>query len=186
MCNLPDGGQWHFIVKRMPGGAGTATLFDQLGPGATVTIDGPYGRAYLRTDSARDIVCIAGGSGLSPVLAVARGMARTPSLANARLHFFYGGRGPRDICGEAQLAELPGYGERIRYYPAISMPELDVDRAWAGDVGFIHDVVARALGARLPEHEIYFAGPPAMAQAVQRMLIQHRVPLSQMHFDSFY
>jgi toluene monooxygenase electron transfer component len=186
MCNLPDDGAWHFAVKRVPGGAGTTALFDALSIGDAVTIDGAYGRAYLRTDSPRDIVCIAGGSGLSPMIAVARAMAREPALAHARLHFFYGGRGPRDICGESLLAELPGYGERIRYYAAISMPELDPERTWRGEVGYVHELAARTLGARLAGHEVYFAGPPAMAHAVQVMLLAHEVPPSQMHFDSFY
>jgi len=84
------------------------------------------------------------------------------------------------------LAELPGWGDRIRFYPAISMPELDVDGRWRGETGFVHEVVARTLGANLVHHEIYFAGPPVMAQAVQRMLLQHRVPLGQIHFDAFY
>ena len=35
-------------------------------------------------------------------------------------------------------------------------------------------------------YAIYFAGPPPMTQAVQRTLIQHKVPLAQMHFDPFF
>jgi len=186
MCNLPADGAWHFVIKRLPGGAGTGALFDTVAAGDSIDVDGPYGRAYLRTDSPRDIVCIAGGSGLSPVIAIARAMAREPRLASTKLHFFYGGRAPRDICGDAMLAELPGWGDRIRFYPAISMPELDVDGRWRGETGFVHEVVARTLGANLVHHEIYFAGPPVMAQAVQRMLLQHRVPLGQIHFDAFY
>jgi toluene monooxygenase electron transfer component len=42
------------------------------------------------------------------------------------------------------------------------------------------------LGSKLPEHEIYFAGPPAMAQAVQRMLFNEKVPGGQVHYDAFY
>jgi toluene monooxygenase electron transfer component len=38
----------------------------------------------------------------------------------------------------------------------------------------------------LPEHETYFAGPPAMAQAVQRMLFDEKVPGAQVHYDAFY
>ncbi len=37
-----------FQVRRVPGGHGSAHLFDQLAPGAQVEIDGPYGMAYLR------------------------------------------------------------------------------------------------------------------------------------------
>lgn len=188
MANVPDGtGDWHFHVKRVPGGRGTGTLFDAVHVGEEVDFDGPYGQAYLRTTSPRDIVCIAGGSGLSPVMSITRAVARTPELAGRKVHFFFGGRGPRDICGEEMLSELPGYGERFLYYPAISMPELDTDGEWKGRVGFVHEYAQEVLGKEnLPQYEFYFAGPPAMATAVQRMLIQAKVPFSQIHFDSFY
>ncbi len=187
MANVPDqGGEWHFHVKRVQGGRCTATLFDVLRAGEEIELDGPYGQAYLRADSPRDIVCIAGGSGLSPVMSIARAVAREPGLSERTLHFFYGGRAPRDICGEEMLRELPGYGERIRYYPAISSPELDTQGAWKGRVGFIHEYAHEMLGERLAEYEYYFAGPPAMATAVQRMLVRAKVPLNQIHFDRFF
>jgi toluene monooxygenase electron transfer component len=187
MSNISRGdGRWDFQIKKVPGGAGTTALFERIEPGTRVRIDGPYGMAYLRTDAPRDIVCIAGGSGLAPVLSIARGMANDPSMASRKLHFFYGGRRPEDICGEDMLSELPGFGERIFYHPIISMPESQDPGYWAGKVGFVHDLALETIGKSLAEHEIYFAGPPAMAQAVQRMLMQEKVPPAQIHYDAFY
>jgi toluene monooxygenase electron transfer component len=60
-------------VRRVPGGQGSAHLFDHLKPGDSVEIDGPYGMAYLRENIERDILCIAGGSGLAPMISIARG-----------------------------------------------------------------------------------------------------------------
>ena len=186
MCNIAqDGATWHFQVRRVPGGQGGAVLFDGLRTGDTVAFDGPYGLAYLRTDNERDIVCIAGGSGLAPMISIARGMAANPALASRKLHFFYGGRTARDICGGDMLAELPGFGERIFWHPVISMPEVD-GHQWNGPTGFVHQLAGDTLGAALREHEIYFAGPPAMAQAVQRMLYEAGVPAAQVHYDAFY
>jgi toluene monooxygenase electron transfer component len=42
------------------------------------------------------------------------------------------------------------------------------------------------FGTRLPQFEVYFAGPPAMATAVQAMLLAAKVPPGQIHFDQFY
>ena len=68
-------------------------------------LDGPYGMAYLREDAPRDMVCIAGGSGLSPMISIARAFAaKRRRSASGRLHFVYGGRRARDICGEPILA----------------------------------------------------------------------------------
>ena len=186
MSNCPDGADWQFQIKRTPQGQATTQLFDRLENGQRVALDGPYGVAYLREDSPRDIVCIAGGSGIAPVLSIARSAMRNAGLAERALHFFYGGRGPDDICGEAELRELPGYGERLHFYPTISMPELDTEKKWQGHVGLAHEHVLRVLDAPPATYEYYFAGPPPMTQAVQRLLIQNKVPFAQIHFDQFF
>jgi toluene monooxygenase electron transfer component len=98
----------------------------------------------------------------------------------------YGGRAARDICGEPMLRCLPGFGERIFYHPAISMPEADPETTWTGRVGFVHAVAQEMHGENLSNFEIYFAGPPAMADAVQQMLVAMKVPQGQVHFDQFY
>jgi toluene monooxygenase electron transfer component len=179
-------GEWHFHIKNMPGGAGSRALFTGgITAGDAVEMDGPYGLAFLR-ETPRDIVCIAGGSGLSPMISIARGVAADARFAGRRLYFFYGGREPRDICGEEMLRDLPGFGARLSYHAAIS--ESSVAAAdWPGPRGFVHELAAETLAGELAEYEFYFAGPPAMAEAVQRMLMrEHKVPFDQLHFDRFF
>lgn len=187
MANLAnESGDWQFQIKNMPGGAGSQALFGgELTSGSEIELDGPYGLAYLR-QSLRDIVCIAGGSGLSPMISIARGVAADAGFAERRLHFFFGGRQPRDICGEDMLRELPGYAARMTYHASISNPDL-TDSSWTGPTGFVHELAAETLEGALADYEFYFAGPPVMAEAVQRMLmIGHKVPFDQLHFDRFF
>ena len=186
MSNTAGSTRWQFQIKRVPEGRATPVLFDRLAMGSEVPIDGPYGHAYLRPDAPRDVVCIAGGSGIAPMLSIARGMAETPALSSRRLHLFYGGRLPADICGEDTLRALPALRGRYTYTPVISSPDEDASRGWAGRTGFVHDAVAEIVGDALRDREVYFAGPPAMTLAVQRMLMQAKVPMSQMHFDQFF
>ena len=179
---LDDGGRtWHFQVRRVPGGAGSAALFG-LQPGAAVAIDGPYGMAWLRRDSPRDILCLAGGSGLAPMISIARGAMADPRLAQRRLHFLYGGRSASDLCGRDMLERLPGYGQRLTWQGFVS----HADDGGAHEVAFVHEAALRLHGPQLKDMEIYFAGPPAMATAVQAMLLQAGVPPEQQHFDQFY
>lgn len=187
MSNVDTGnGEWQFVVKRMPGGVGTAAMFD-LPVGAGIDMDGPYGLAYLRPESPRDLILVGGGSGLAPVLSLARGAVREPALAGRKIHVFYGARTRRDLCGEAEIRALPGYGERLFFTAVLSEPQADAPAdAWTGPTGFVHEHVRQFVGERWPEFEYYFAGPPLMAQAVQQMLIEKRVPYPQVHFDSFY
>lgn len=185
MSHLPNAqGIWQFIVRRVPGGAATGALFDRLQPGDTVTLDGPYGLAGLRP-LARDIVCVAGGSGLAPMLSIARAAAPLLAAAGRRLHFFYGARTVADRAAQRLLADLPGFGERLLCHEMISHPQ--PGEAWAGATGWVHDALDAALGERLAEHELYFAGPPPMAQAVLDLAMLHRgVPFTQLHWDRFF
>lgn len=184
MSNVAGSARWQFQIKRVPGGQATGVLFDQLTLGAEITLDGPFGHAYLREGAARDVVCIAGGSGIAPMLSIARGMAESTSLKGRRLFFFYGGRTPDDICGEDTLRALPQLQERLIYLPVVS--DAVQAGAWSGRTGFVHDVVAATVSNKLPDFEFYFAGPPPMTLAVQQMLMQAKVPMSQMHFDQFF
>jgi toluene monooxygenase electron transfer component len=173
---------WHFQVRKVPGGAGSAALFG-LPLGAPVALDGPYGMAWLRRDAPRDILCLAGGSGLAPMISIARGAMLEPQLAQRQLHFIYGGRTVADLCGQDLLAELPGFGQRLHWQGFVSTPQPEGSTQ---PVAFVHEAALQQHGERLREMEVYFAGPPAMAGAVQRMLLDAGVPPEQQHFDQFY
>lgn len=185
MSNTANAGrEWHFIVRRVPGGQGSGALFDRIRAGDRIGLDGPYGQAYLRQDSPRNVVCIAGGSGLAPMLSVARGMHDAGMLAGRSLDFFFGGRGPADIAGRQEVESLGNQGD-VRFHPAISHPQPG-DPPWEGYVGWIHEHMAEVLGERLAASEFYFAGPAPMAEAVLAMLVQAGVPASQMHYDRYF
>jgi toluene monooxygenase electron transfer component len=180
-------GEWHFQVRLVPGGKASETLFNQLKSGDEIELDGPYGIAYLRNESARDIVCVAGGSGLAPMISIARGASQAGLLKNRKLHFFYGARTPRDVCGEKILHELPELGGSMHYHAVVSQTDGDAQAAWSGETGFVHDLVRRTLGSEMANYEFYFAGPPPMTQAIQEMLmLEHKVPFEQVHFDRYF
>lgn len=179
MSNLGAEGVWRFMVKRAAAGAATGWLWEAE-PGAEATLDGPYGSAYLRPDSPRDIVLLAGGSGLSPMVSIARGAAAAGLLESRKLRLFYGGRRMADLV-EAGVCG-PKVAGRIVFAAALSEPEA----AWTGHRGFLPAVVRAEMGEALAECEVYFAGPAAMGEAVQRMAHEAGVPRDQLHFDEFY
>jgi toluene monooxygenase electron transfer component len=186
MCNVGGSpGFWDFQIKKVPGGAATSALFGEIKLGLECAITGPYGRGYFRGFRGRDIVLIAGGSGLSPMVSVARAIdAASGSRSTEKVSFFYGGRAAHDIAGEQFLSGMSGYGDWITYEAALS----DVSDASAGSVfeGFVHDLAKQRLGERLKEVDLYFAGPPLMAGAVEQEIVRHyRVPSDQVFYDRF-
>ena len=186
MCNIGGGdGVWDFQIKRVPGGAATTALFDDAKVGLECDIIGPYGRGYFRGFRGRDIVLIAGGSGLSPMVSVARAIeAASSARTTEQVSFYYGGRAAEDIAGEQFLSVMPGYGDWISYEVALT------DKSGTDDSrifqGFVHELAKQRLDERLNEVDLYFAGPPLMAGAVEQEIVRHyRVPSDQVFYDRY-
>ena len=172
-------------VRRTPEGIGSKTLFE-LTTGSDIELDGPYGMAYLREDSSRDILCLAGGSGLAPMLSVARGAMRSASLQNTRVHFLYGGRTAADICGRALLEQTENWRTRGSYQAVVSANGAEQALPEGYLAGFLHEAAERLFGDALSTMEIYFAGPAVMAQAILKLLVERKVNMDHVHFDQFY
>ncbi|WP_409332316.1 2Fe-2S iron-sulfur cluster-binding protein [Trujillonella humicola] len=183
MANLPGTTRWDFHVKRVPGGTLSNRIAD-LAVGDPVRVDGPYGLAHFRS-TGRDVVCIAGGSGLAPAVSVARALAAAPDAHARRLLFFYGGRTAADLCAEAFVDECRPALKEVEFHQALSAADDDV--GWTGGRGFVHDLVAATSLPDLDDLDFYVAGPPPMTDAVVRLLvIGMQVPTSRVHYDRFF
>lgn len=187
MSNLPNAdGLWSFIVKRVPGGQATKVLAEDLQIGDRIEVDGPYGMSYLKPDEARDIVCIGGGSGISPLKSICSAAARDPLRRDRKIYLFYGARTPSDICIDQAFGDDALVHERIEVIPAIS--DAAAAGSWHGEQGFIHEVARRWLegAGDAKSYDYYFCGPPQMIDAVNGLLqLDLRVPAAQLHADRF-
>lgn len=188
MANLPnDEGEWRLVIKHKPGGACTDYLFSRLRAGNAVELAGPYGLAYLRDGVGRDLVGIAGGSGLSPILSVVRKALGEAPGSNRQVHLFFGGRRPADIVDPNSFADIRERADgRLHFYPAISEPAEASADPWDGDRGFIHEIVAQRAPHSVRQCEIFVAGPPPMIRETLSMLSSLGVPREQVHFDNFF
>ena len=179
LANIANGaGEWHFQIRRVPGGAMTGLLFDD--PPRTVDIDGPYGLAHLRP-GARDLVCVAGGSGLAPMVSIARGIAADPNDGRC-VHFIHAGRSAADLPGAGWAKALTGLGNRLDYRPVVSGDEC------AGlPRGFAHEALDAFAAGRFDDFDYYCAGPPPMMQALENLLlVEQGLPASRLRFDRFF
>lgn len=113
-------------------------------------------------------------------------------LQARQIHFLYGARQVRDLCAEELLKEASGLvhgtqgAHRVHYTSVLSNhPENEALPAGC-QTGFVHEVLEKMHGEQLGNFEIYFAGPPLMAQAMIKLLVAQKAPMSQVHFDQFY
>lgn len=187
MANLPNPeGIWNFVIKEVPGGAASTSLAHDLQIDDIIDLDGPFGMAYFKAESPRDIVCIAGGSGLSPILSILRAALQDPESRDKKIHFFYGARTVEGLCLEYLRNSDLQIDDRVTFTPVLS--EAAPDDQWPGAISYVHEAVKGWLGEiEDPKaFEYYLCGPPLMADAVQNLLIlDHALPSSQLHYDRF-
>ena len=182
MSNLPnEDGHLEFIVRNVPGGSRSGR-FSNAGQETTFTIDGPFGNAYLRDEHVAEIICIAGGSGLAPMLSVMRAAVER----GIRVHFFYGGRRPRDLNCMADLQAAPEFSRLVHVHAAVSAPE-EEDATWHGDRLMLPDLVRREIGRGMQLGTCYAAGAPALITALEALLVnEHGLPPDRLYYDRFF
>ena len=167
-----------FIVKEKPGGHASRYLFDKLAQGDAVSLEGPYGRAYLRIPLEREIVCVAGGSGLAPMLSVAEAAIADPDTPAVRL--FFGANTAEELFMVDEMQALAATHDRFFLTLAVR------DGAPGAATGLVGDVALAAM-EELDECDFYMAGPPGLIDALLRPVMRcGKVRPERIFFDRFY
>lgn len=151
--------------------------------GTAARIDGPNGEMTLHADPARPAAFLAGGIGITPFLSMVRhaAVARLPH----RIYLFYSNRRPEDAAFLDELQKTQQANPNYRLIASMAEPGKS-SRPWSGETGFIRrDMLERHLpGLAGPIY--YFAGPPAMTMAMQKMLEELGVTEDAMRSEEFY
>ena len=179
MAGLTTDGELEFHVRLVPDGRVTGYIASNLKVGDAVRVSGPLGSAYLRRKHEGPMLCVAGGTGLAPILSIIRG-AVAEGMANP-IHLYFGVRSPRDIYGLSWLQHLQ------REHPAL---HLHVVVASAGDASAHRlGLVTDAIEADLPELQdwrAYLCGSPPMVEAATVLAKRLGLAPERIHADAFY
>lgn len=166
------------FIRHVPGGAFTDPLFAGETKGYAFELDGPHGQFYLRGGQG-PILCIAGGSGLAPIISLLQDAAKKRTRRDCVL--LYGGRAARDIYCEKEIAAIrSSWTAGFDFWPILSETPENGMRS-----GFVTEHIAAALERLGPDAEAYMCGPPPMIDAAIAELGRQGVPLSAIHYDKF-
>ncbi|UCB44326.1 MAG: 2Fe-2S iron-sulfur cluster binding domain-containing protein [Spirochaetota bacterium] len=166
-------------IRLVPNGICTTYVFDHLKVGDSITINGPYGEFFLR-ESQRDIVFIAGGSGMAPIKSILHDMQEKSISRNAT--YFFGARSVRDLFLVDEMKGLEKALSNFRFVPALSEP-LEEDN-WKGETGLITEVLDRHLKSG-ENTEAYLCGSPGMIDASVKALTANGIPEELIYYDKF-
>lgn len=165
-------------IKRVGDGAGSNYMCD-LQPGDEVTASGPYGNMQLRRRN-KDIIFIAGGSGMAPIKSLIEELFSEPYAKDA--WFFYGARTSKDLYLTDEWLKLAEKYPNFHFIPALS--NLDPADEWNGETGFIADVIARTL-ENMANADAYLCGPPIMIETSCDALSKAGVRGADIAYDEF-
>ena len=179
MAGLSTDGLFEFHVRQVPDGRVTGYIFNELKVGQSVKVSGPLGSAYLRRKHDGPVLCVAGGTGLAPILSIVRG-AITEGMTNP-IHLYFGVRSPRDVYGFSWLQSLQ------RDYPQL---RAHVVVASGGDptrqrCGLVTDAIEHDHGD-LTGWRAYLCGSPPMVEAATVVARRKGIAAEHIHADAFY
>jgi len=155
-----------------------------LKPGDKVMISGPYGEFHIKPTN-REMMFIGGGAGMAPMRSHIFDQFNTQKTKR-KATFWYGARSKREIFYEEHFEEIEKHFPNFKFTIALSEPKPEDN--WTGKVGFIHKVIFDEYLSKqeAPEDiEYYLCGPPAMNNAIQKMLYDLGVPSEMIAFDDF-
>jgi NAD(P)H-flavin reductase len=190
-------GKLEFHVRTVPGGWMSSAIVGETKPGDMWQIDEPAGAMRI-DESGRDVVMVAGGTGLAPMRALVVDLLHrvaTTDYRPPRVYLFVGGRSPRDLYASDMLFMLAQHLPFLTVVPVVErLDDPPWPDEWHGhasvDVGLstadmlegtLADVLA-SHGAFL-EHQVLVCGSPAMTRRTIAALTETGTPFDAISHD---
>ncbi len=168
-------------VRHVPGGLFTDTVFSTLKARDILRLKGPLGSFFIREDSDKPMIFIAGGTGFAPIKAMLE--HAFAEHTDREMVLYWGVRALKDLY----MAELPRQWQaeqpNFSFIPVLSNPQ-PVDH-WQGRTGFVHEAVLADF-ADLSGYQVYACGAPVMVDSAREAFTRTRgLPEDEFFADSF-
>lgn len=169
--------QLQFLIRLLPDGVMSNYIRQRCLVGDSIELEAPLGAFYLRQIS-RPLLLVAGGTGLSALLAMLEQIVEQG--CQQPVHLYYGVRQSADLC---ELARIQALGERLpafRFTPVIS----DADPDWPGKRGYITEHLDSSE-LRDSDSDLYVCGPPPMVDSIRIWLQEQQLNRVQLYYERF-
>ena len=188
-CHIPDAGGLWVGVREEPGGRFSGWLNREAKPDDTVELMTPDGRFTLTPDAdgpSRNILCVAAGSGITPVLSILEALLLSEPQSTATL--IYANRDTAHIMFRDAIQDLKDrYLSRFRPFHILSREPSDVELL-TGRLDARKCKAFFCLSGAVPARtydRAYLCGPEAMMDLVAAALTEHGLGASDIHRELF-
>lgn len=176
-----DGAPLELHIRHYPGGNFSRYVFEELKPKTILRIEGPLGTFFLREDSDKPVVFMAGGTGIAPIKGIIEHALAQHTLRPMVL--YWGVRSLHDLYLAEQLGRLQASHANFSFIPVLSEP-LPTDN-WHGRSGLVHEAILHDFDD-LSGYQVYACGAPVMVEAGKRSFTaQRKLPEAEFFSDPF-
>ena len=181
LANAPHHDRYLELHMRLvPGGQFTQYVFNEMQEKTILRIEGPFGTFFLREDSARPVILVAGGTGFAPVKGIVEhalqlGLKRPMTL-------YWGARTQDELYLDALPRQWQEENPWFRYIPVLS--ESTAGDAWQGRTGLVHQAVLEDH-PDMQAYQVYCCGAPQMVEVAHRDFQGHGLPEEEFFSDAF-
>ncbi|MDE2441072.1 MAG: CDP-6-deoxy-delta-3,4-glucoseen reductase [Betaproteobacteria bacterium] len=181
LANAPhDDALLQLHIRHVPGGLFTEQVFSTMKVRDILRFNGPHGSFYLREDSPKPMILLAGGTGFAPIKAIVEHAIAENCLRP--MFVYWGAKTLVDLYQNALPEKWAAAHANIRYIPVLSEPT--VGDAWKGRTGFVHQAVLADF-QDLSGYQVYACGAPVMIEAAQRDFMTQGLPAEEFFADAF-
>lgn len=179
----PAGAPLRIGVREVPGGMFSQWLVHAVRPGDVVEVAPPTGSFRADPAAGGRHLCIAAGSGITPMLSIATSVLATPG---SRVTLLYGNRTTSTVMFAEELADLKDvHPARFELVHVLSREPRDVE-LFTGRLDA--DRLRRLLTTVVPldvDH-VWLCGPFGLLVDARAVLAELGVPPDRVHVELFY
>jgi NAD(P)H-flavin reductase/hemoglobin-like flavoprotein len=165
-----------FHIRAEAAGWVSSALVWRTEVGDVLRLGAPQGRDITFRGGNRDILLIAGGTGIVPIVGAVQQLAH--QFDQRRTHLFYAGREQEQMYALPHLESIGARFGGLALVPVVSSYGSEERR-----LGLLGNVVL-SYGAWL-EHDIYVAGPTALVRSIVTTLVDNGVPMERIRHDDY-
>jgi all-trans-retinol 13,14-reductase len=168
-------------IKRVAGGPFSNWICDRLAVGDRLRMSGPFGDFSCAPRPADKLLLLSAGSGITPMLAMARWIVDRQLDVDVR--FLHIARSRAELMYAAELKRL------ARAHPGLkvklSLSQEPADSAWRGSRGRLDAPLLRRAVGDLPERTAYLCGPEGFMDSARALLLEGGVDAARLHVEHY-
>ena len=175
------GDHCEITVKRAANGYASHHVHAALVEGSRVKVSGPAGGFVFDGEGATQVVLLAGGVGITPLMSMVRYL--TDRCWPGTIYLVFSVRRASDVIFRDELAYLAARHPQL--HVTVTLTQEPADSAWRGSRGPISSELLQRVVPTLRDGPVYLCGPDAMMTAMRARLAELGVDGARVFTEAF-